>query len=151
MKFFIHSLLLTSFFLINKNKCSAQSAAIDYVQVRFVQVYDYGNSRYYFTLNAEWGSDSAKSLYTLLKYDAKRNGNNTGGRLYHVTGFPADRLYNYFLSPTEGLNYMSRKGWQLIDIYTEAHSGYDNQRTGAGEIVPITTVGSKPVYCFRKQ
>lgn len=122
----------------------------NYLLVRYIQQYDNTNQKYYFTLNPEEGCDSAKTVYILLKYDNKRNAVNKDGQFYHATKDSSGGLYNYFLTQTEGLNYMRKNGWILHSIFTETFSGYDNQTTGAGQIVPVTTVSSRPVFCFMK-
>ena len=112
--------------------------------------YDYANKRNAFFIIAETGCDNAKNIYSLKKYDFKKNAVNTNGVLYYTQKDTTGNMYNYFLSTTEALNFLSYSGWTLITSYIEVFSGYDNQKNGAGEIIPITTVASGPVFCLKK-
>lgn len=123
----------------------------NYLLVRFDQSYDNTNKRFYYSINAESGCDSAKEFYALLKYDNQKNAKNTDGFFYsNQKSGTLDNLYNYFYTPTEAINFISLKGWGLFSIYSEIFSGYDNQKSGNGEIQPITTVSSRSVFCFKK-
>ena len=121
-----------------------------YLLVRFERFFDNTNQRAYYLINPERGCEEAASIYSLIKYDSKKNAVNTSGKFYFNNRNITDSLYNYFLSPTEGLNYMSKIGWNLISIFTETLSGSNNERTGSGELVPVITVSSRPIFCFKK-
>jgi len=123
---------------------------LNYLLVRIESVFDNTNQRNCYVINAENGCDVAKDIYSLKKYDFKKNAINSDGIYYYNQKNTARNLYNYFLSATEALNFLSYSGWTLLTTYTEIFSGYDNQRNGAGEIIPITTVSSRPVFCFKK-
>ena len=127
-----------------------QKELAKYLLFRIDALVDVNGKDYYYAINAERGCDSAEKIYELKKYDNKKNALNNEGSFYHKEKDTVNNLYNYFLSPTEALNFLSKSGWTLFSIYTEVLSGYDNQRSGAGEIVPITTVYSRPVFCFKK-
>jgi hypothetical protein len=131
--------------------CYGQSKSTSsYLLVRFIQQYDHSNKRDYFIISAEGGCDSAKKIYSLLYYNNNKNVINTSDVYSYnkkdTTGVP----FNYFISSTDGINYMLRKGWTLHGIFTETFSGYINEKNGAGELFPITTVSSRPVFCFVK-
>lgn len=146
----LKSLFICLSFLSIQNSYSQINDTSNYLLVRFERVFDNTNQKTYYLINAERGCDEATTIYSLLKYDSKKNAMNTSGKFYFNTKNINDSLYNYFLSSTEGLNYMSQIGWNLISIFTETLSGYNNERTGSGELVPVTTVSSRPVFCFKK-
>jgi len=141
---------LIIFILLTKNSFGQEQGITNYLLVRFEAAFDNTNKKDFYIINAEGGCDGAEKIYSLKKYDYTKNAINSGGSFYYQKKDAINNLYNYFLSPTEALNFLSRSGWSLFSIYTEVFSGYDNQRNGAGEIIPITTVSSKPVFCFKK-
>jgi hypothetical protein len=60
-------------------------------------------------------------------------------------------MYNYFYTTTEALNFLSKKGFILVTIYIDILSGFTSKEGGFNTgYVPITTVSSKPVFCFKK-
>lgn len=120
-----------------------------YLLVRIERAYDNTNQRAYFSINAEKGCEDAYAIYSLLKYDNRKNADNRA-MFYHAVKKSTDSLYNYFLSPTEVLNYIAKLGWGLVSVFTETSSGYDHQRNGSGDLVPITTITSRPVFCFKR-
>lgn len=122
----------------------------DYLLVRIEGVYDNTAQKTVFIINAEGGSDAASNIYALKKYNFKKGAINPPGGFYYDLKEASDSVYNYFLTPTEALNFLSKKGWVLLSVYTEAFSGYNNQTTSTGEIVPVTTVSSRPVFCLRR-
>ena len=131
--------------------CYSQSKSPgSYILIRFLQQYDHSNKRDYYTIYAERDCDSAKDVYSLLYYNNNKNVIDTNDVYAYNKNDTTTILFNYFLSPTEGLNYMSKKGWNLITIYTEISSGYDTQNTWNGDKIPITTISSRPVFCFVK-
>src|SRR6478735_2024665 len=92
-----------------------------YLLVRFADAYDFTFARTYYMLEAEPGADKSEGVYQLKRYNFFRKANNTLAKLY--TNEPqADSLYNYFISPTEGLNFMIKNGWTLVSIFTETSS-----------------------------
>jgi len=109
----------------------------NYLLLRFIQRYDHSNKRDYFVINAEAGCDSAKEVYSLVYYNNSRSVVNTNDVYSYNKKDTSGVLFNYFLSPTEGINYMSKKGWTLNGIFTEVFGGTDY-------------VISSPVFCFVK-
>ena len=83
-------------------------------------------------------------------YDDKKKAINTDAVFYTDRGDSTKPIYNYFYSSTEILNYLSKKGFTLVTIYNNIFSNYIYENNGKGESVPITTVGSRPVFCFKK-
>lgn len=143
--------LLLLLFLISARIIFAQeNQQKNYLLVRIGADYDYANKRNTFFIIAETGCAAAKNIYLLKKYDFKKNAANTDGVFYYYQKDTITNLYNYFLSTTEALNFLSYCGWTLFTSYIEIFSGYDNQRDGLGAIQPITTVSSRPVFCFKK-
>ena len=143
----ISTLLIISIAL----NCYSQSKSQNnYLLARFIQQYDHSNKRDYYTIYAEGDCDSAKEVYSLLYYNNQKGVINTQDVYAYNKKDTTGVLFNYFLSPTEGINYMSQKGWTLITIYTEISSGYDTQNTWNGDKIPITTISSRPVFCFVK-
>lgn len=147
---FVKTLLIFGNLLLTVNGISQIKTPDNYLIIRFEKFYDNTNQRTFYTINAERGCDKASAIYALVKYDAKKNAVNMKGYFYFTTKTVSDSLYNYFLSPTEGLNFMATNEWQLVSAFSETLSNYDNQRNSSGELVPITTVTSRPVFCFRK-
>jgi hypothetical protein len=148
--FFLKIFLVFGSLLMTISAISQMKDSEIYLIIRFEKFYDNTNQRTFYVINAERGCDNASAIYSLLKYDAKKNALNQDGDFYFKTKTVNDSLFNYFLSPTEGLNFMSANEWQLISVFSETSSNYNNQRKGSGELVPITTVSSSPVFCFRK-
>lgn len=137
--------------LIFTQKVYAQvNKTTEYLLVRIESIFDNTTQKNAFIINAEFGCDSASSIYSLKRYDFKKNAVNSEGNFYYNKKSSMPNLFNYFLSTTEALNFLSHQGWILSSIYTETFSGYDNQRSGNGEIVPVTTISSRPVFCFKK-
>ena len=134
---------------LTKNSFGQKQGTINYLLVRFEANFDNTNKKNFYQINAEIGCDTAEKIYSLKKYDYRKNAINSGGSFYYQEKDATNNLYNYFLSPTEALNFLSRLGWSLFSIYTEVYSGYDNQRKSTGEIIPITTVSSNTVFCFK--
>jgi len=131
--------------------CSGQSKITSsYLLVRFIQQYDNSNKRDYFIINAEGGCDSANEVYSLINYNNDKNVINTSDVYSYNKKNTSGIIFNYFLSPTEGINFLSKKNWFLYSIFTETSSGYTNEKNSVGEIIPITTVSSRPVFCFVK-
>lgn len=146
MKIYLLIYFLTSIQLVLAQDTNRQS----YLLVRIGASYDLLNKRDAFFIIAESGCDSAKYIYSLKNYDFKKNAVNTDGIFYYDKKDTATNLYNYFLSATDALNFLSYCGWTLFNSYTEIFSGYTNERDGLGTIQPITTVSSRPVFCFKK-
>lgn len=142
---FIYANLLLAFSASSQTKSNKS-----YLIVRFERLYDNTNQRAFYSINAERGCDQASPIYSLLKYDPKKNADNFKGKFYSITKSAGDSVYNYFLSPTEGLNFIATLQWELVLAFSETSSNYDNQRNSSGELVPITTVVSRPVFCFKK-
>jgi hypothetical protein len=142
--------LLVFLLLFTQFGFTQETSRQNYLLVRVDTDYDFANKRNAFFIIAETGCDAAKNIYSLKKYDFKKNAVNTHGIFYYDRKDTANNLYNYFLSTTEALNFLSYCGWSLVTSYDEIFSGYDNQKNGAGEIVPVTTVSSRPVFCFKK-
>ena len=145
---FVLSILLCSFSSVNVQ--SQEFPKESYLLIRFESSFDNTNQRLYYYIIAEKGCDEASAVYSLLKYDDKRNATNKAGNFYFNTKRATDSLYNYFRSPTEGLNFMAAMQWQLLSVSTEIFSGAKNERSGPENLVPITTVSSRPVFCFKR-
>jgi hypothetical protein len=139
---------LILFITIFANPSFGQQTENHYLLVRIDVFVNTNGKDYYYTINAEGGSDLAGKLYSLKKYSAKKEAQNNEAAFYHQVKDTAASLYNFFVSPTEALNYISKSGLNLFSIYTEISSGYDSQRSGSGDIIPITTVSSRPVFVF---
>lgn len=101
--------------------------ATSYLKIRFEKLNDKVHSRSYYLIKAEGGSDSTARIYSLIKYSYNFRDKtiDTPGDFYYLTKAPTDKLYNYFLSETEGLNYLLKEGWSLITAYSEAISYSD--------------------------
>lgn len=143
-------LLIFCGLLLSVNSAYSQlKSEKNYLLIRFERIYDNTNQRSFYSVNPERGCDGASAIYSLLKYDAKKNAENKTGKFYFATKNVGDSLYNYFLSPTEGLNYLAQLEWELVSVFSEITSGYTTERA-SGDLVPITTVSSRAVFCFKK-
>jgi len=146
----ILSLILFSIITSSTACIGQEKTQLNYLLIRIGADYDFANKRNAFFIMPEMGCDAAKNIYSLKKYDFKKNAVNTDGVFYYNQKNTTTNLYNYFLSNTEALNFLSYCGWTLLTPYIELFSGYDNQKNGAGEIIPITTVSSRPVFVLKK-
>ena len=143
--------MLTILFLYSTLFCFAQEKALNnYLLVRIIIDYDKNTAKNFCTINAEGGNEAAKIFYLLKKYNLKKNAVNTEAYFYYNHADTATNFYNFFTSPTEALNFIADNGWTLLSIYTETFSGSDLVKNGAGNDFPITTVSSRPVFCFKK-
>jgi hypothetical protein len=107
--------------------------------------------RHYVAIGAEPGCKDATLLYSLKVYDNKKNAVNGVYPFYHNHTDTAATYYNYFLSTTEALNFISNNGWTLFAIYTDTYSGHTTESNGrGGDLIPITTVSSRPWFCFKR-
>jgi hypothetical protein len=137
--------------LVNGGAAFSQSADNkSYLVVRIPENYDKVKQKRFFEIKAEWGCDSAYAVYSLVKYANSKSITDTAALYYYITGLPANgNIYNYFNSPTEALNFLSKNGWRLHSMVSELFSGSTLEPSG-GELVPITTVKSRLVYCFER-
>lgn len=143
--------LLFLFLMLSSSFCFAQTKTDpSYLLLYIDQEYDVVNKRNYRTINAEVGCDAAIDIYKLMVYDNKKNAKNIEASFYTDRNDSAKLIYNYFFSATEILNYLAKKGFVLVTIYNDIFSDYRYKDNGKGESVPITTVGSRPVFCFKK-
>ena len=131
--------------------CVAQEKkSTNYLLIRIQIEYDNSNKRSFYVINAEDGCDAAKNIfYSLKKYNYKKSAINNDGIFYYNHSDTTEALYNYFLSTPEALNFIANNGFALVSIYTETFSGSDVAKSANGEF-PITTVSSRPVFCFKK-
>jgi hypothetical protein len=136
------SISLTSLCQINTNTY--------YLLIRVNQLYDNTNLTTYYSIRPEAGCDGAKEIYGLKAYNNKKKAINEGGLFYPGKKDSAYPYFNYFHSTTEILNYMSKNGWELTAVYNDTFSDYNIERTGNGDLVPVATVATKPVFCFKK-
>jgi hypothetical protein len=143
--------LLSIFLTISSLSSFAQTKPeTNYLLLYINQDYDHTNKRGYFSINAEIGCDAAIEIYKLKVYDNNKRAINTDAVFYKDRADSSKAMYNYFYSSTEILNYLSKKGFTLVTIYNNIFSDYKRENDGKGELVPITTVGSRPVFCFKK-
>lgn len=135
---------------IHFSALAQNSSATQYLIATFEMKYDKPNEYYYFIIVPQRGADTMNPVYSLVKYDNRKKGINTEADYFYNHNDTSSRLFNYFVSPTEGLNYMSSIGWRVMNIYPEISSGSKSEQSGEN-LVPITTVASKPVFCFKKE
>jgi hypothetical protein len=117
-----------------------------YLIASFEMKYDKPNEYYYFVIIPQKGADTTDPVYSLIKYDNRKRGVNTEAGYFYNHNDSSSKMYNYFVSPTEGLNFMVSVGWSIIGIYPAVSSDWKTERE-----VPITTVSSSPVFCFQKE
>ena len=127
--------------------CNSQFAAKkQYLIATFEMKYDKPNEYYYFVIVPQKGADTTDPVYSLLRYDNKKRGVNIEADYFYNHNDTSSKMYNYFVSPTEGLNYMASVGWSVIGIFPVISS---DSKTESG--TPITTVSSSPAFCFQKE
>ncbi len=155
MKFLF--LLITAMLLYNHGY-PQQHQPTAYLQVKFVKDHDVNKNRIiYYHIAAEPGCNRAKDIYKLFSY-SNTKALDTIPAMYYGKQNEAKQIdtaasfYNYFSSPTEALNFMASRHWILVTVFSELSSGYtyENGSNGNG-LVPITTVSSGAVYCFKKE
>ena len=139
------------FLSVTLSSLSQENTPCSYLLVRIENPFDNTMNRSYCSINAEPGCGAANFLYTLKSYNAKKNAVNADRSFYYNHADTSNNIYNYFVSATEAINYIASKGWYLFAVYTDTYSGYTTEDNGHnGEPFPITTVSSKPVFCFKK-
>ncbi len=143
--FYLFIFLLSGLFCFSQQDTSAT-----YLLIRIEYKYDNTMGRSFCSIKAERGCEAANEIYSLKTYDYKKNAVNAEAPFYYNISVKTNNIYNYFLSATEALNFLSKNGWTLFSVYTETFSGYNNQTSSSGEIIPITSISSRPVYCFTK-
>ncbi len=146
---FMKFLLSFIFIYISLLSFGQTKTEISYLLLHIDGSYDNTNNRNYLIINAEIGCDAAIDIYKLKVYDNKRKAINTDAVFYTDRIDSIKPIYNYFYSSTEILNYLSKKGFTLVTIYNDIFSDYKNEGIN-GNFFPITTVGSRPVFCFKK-
>lgn len=131
---------------------SQQSKRNTYLIVRFESGVNYNNDRYdrFFYILAEGGNPYATDVYRLLPFKTGTLEVNTGGSFFYGEIDSVSKYYNYFNTHTAAMEYMAKKGWQLVtvisEIYTEVKRDY---KSLSDNEYPI--VSSKPVYYFKKE
>jgi hypothetical protein len=146
MKFLLSCILV----FITLTSYAQTKTDTNYLLLHIVGSYDNTNKRNYLIINAEIGCDAAVDIYKLKVYDNKKQAINNDAVFYTDKTDSLKEMYNYFYSSTEILNYLSKKGFTLVTVYNDIFSSYNNQRNSNGDLVPITTVSSRPVFCFKK-
>ena len=99
---------LIIFLLISFKVYSQQNASNSYLLIRITGLYDYTAERNFYTINAEGGCTDAQEIYGLKKFNAKKNALNTESYFYNNHSDSINNYYNYFLSTTEALNFISK-------------------------------------------
>ena len=125
-----------------------------YLLVRFYGRYDKVMKREYYMLWAEYDTSIAKyakKIYALKTYEPVKKQINEDSLYYYNQKTDVDSLYNYFLTITEGLNFIAKYNWQLLTTYIDVGSGHEERRALDGPYIPITTIASKPVFIFKKK
>lgn len=142
-------IILVFFLSVKMAALGQDKLKYNYLIATFEMKYDKPNDYYYFIIVPQKNGDTTDPVYSLLRYDNKRKGINREAGYFYNHSDTSSRLYNYFLSPSEGLNYMASIGWKAWGVYPEISSGSTSERSGEN-LVPITSVASKPVFCFKK-
>jgi hypothetical protein len=144
-------LIITFIFICKGLTSFSQTDTItSYVIIRIGIQYDNTNLKTYYLIKAELGCDEAKEIYGLKAYNNKKKAMNEGGLFYPDKKDSVYPYFNYFHSTTEILNYMAKNGWGLSAVYNDTFSDYNIERTGNGDLVPVATVVTRPVFCFKK-
>lgn len=126
-----------------------QSNSPTYLLIKIQNFSDVNKKRAFFAIMPDWAGKNASEIYSLKKYNNVKGVENNEACFYNSKTDTCFNLYNYFLSVTEALNFMSEKGWTVVSVYTEVNSGWDWGGMG-GERVPMTSVNSKPVFVLKK-
>jgi hypothetical protein len=136
-------LVLLHLFLLGNSQVATKK---QYLIATFEMKYDKPHEYNYFIILPQKGADTTIPVYQLLKYENRRKSVNADGDFYYNHQDTSKKMYNYFVSPTEGLNYMASMGWNVIGIYPVVSSDWRTESN-----VPITTVSSSPAFCFQKE
>lgn len=144
------NIFLALFVFLSQAVFAQEKINESYLVVRFSVVYDNTMQRNFVEINAEAGCDTAFDIYELPKYNPKKNVVNDEAGFYYNKNFKPVKFYNYFLSVTEAINFLVNRGWVLVTVYSDTFSGYTNERDGQGNLTPVTTITSAPVFLFKK-
>jgi hypothetical protein len=129
---------------------SQEKGLTNYLLIRVIANFDSINQRIYFVIDAENGCEAANDIYSLKKYKLTKMAVNNEAMLYHLSKDTTGSIYNYFLSTTEILNFLSHKGWNISAIYPELFTELATSKNNIGEYVSAPAVTSRPVFCFKK-
>lgn len=121
-----------------------------YLIVRFEEKLNKVTSYRYYSIKAEQGNPDAPDVYGLIAYKPEKDAVNTGGSFYSPGIDTTTSFYNYFNTPTVGLEYLGRHGWQLVSVISEVVSGHTFVTSSPNDRV-IPTVSSMPVYYLKKE
>ena len=121
-----------------------------YLIIKIEKRFDRNFDRKAFTINAERGCDSAKNIYNLINYNFKRESNKLDSSLFYYEKKEGNEKYNYFLSTTEALNFISYNGWKLLFIFSEITTDLVTENNNVIVDKPINKISSIPVYYFEK-
>lgn len=139
------------FSIMSLHLYSQEKAVMAYLLVRIETEYKSVPQYVYYTINAEGGCDEAAKFYSFKKFNPKKDAVNAGAAFYPEETDTSKTYYNYFKSTTLALNFILKNGWELLAVYSETSSGSNLVQNGNGsEMLPVTTVSSHPVFCFKK-
>jgi hypothetical protein len=122
----------------------------NYIQVRFQKIHDRSGKKYYYKINAEGHGVSADKIYTLRPYNHKKRAVNAGGMYFPASKTISANTYNYFDSPTDGINFLSENGWELVNVSGEVGLRDEFENNGQGTLVPKKRYYTIPVYYLKK-
>jgi hypothetical protein len=129
---------------------SQQQKRATYITVWFQKTMDREVKNEYYLMNAETGNATAPEIFDLVIYRSTKDLANQHVDFYHKQNDSVKTYFNYFRNPTAGLEYLGKKGWQLVSVTSEVSS--DNKiKFHMGEYVGLTTVSSRLMYYFKKE
>lgn len=106
-------------------------------------------------LNVEPGNTDAAELYSLKPVKIKDS--DTEDPVYYTNPKPSKddsaifrKENNAFRTVTEGLNFLSKKGWQLFVVENHVQTSGTYAHLD-GNTVSLPDIGSTPIYIFRKR
>ena len=144
-------LLIISLLIFLKSGYSQNNAKTTYSIIRIETAYDYSKETYFRKIVAESITQYSKEIGNLISYNNQKKATNTGATFYSARNDTTSAYFNYFSNTTEAIQFMANNHWQLISIYNEISSNYENIREAVGEkLITMTKITSRPVYYFRK-
>jgi hypothetical protein len=147
MKIIVLLFLITLFAIAGY---SQQQKRTIYLTVWFLKTFERDTDRDYYLMNAETGNATAPEVFDLVIYRSPNDPANKDVDFYHRQNDSSKAYFNYFRNPTAGLEYLGKKGWQLVSVTNEVSSDHKFVRH-YDEYHVVTTVASRAMYYFKKE
>lgn len=132
---------------------STENSEIHYVYlpVEFERSYDAKSDTTFYFISVEAGCPSAKEIYSLIKYEGRKNKKNAHGEIFAAKTDSSSFFYNYFYTETEALNFLSSYGWELFLISNKTSSEDRKIFNADNHLEIIPKIYSDAKFYFRKK